>query len=268
MNPRVTPKLPLYAAIVISCAAAVVLIGLRDPRVGWPILLIAVVVTLFLEAAERRQIGAVQVVLAALGLTPINTSLGFGHVVVGLVAMAVVVLVPYLWVEHWHHDNVIRFTMHHGRKWYRTEVAYIGFTALITYLVLPVYFAHTGAYHNWSVGNTPGALVTLFIALFAVGVWDEMLFIATILGIFRRHLPFWWANIAQAIIFSSFLYDLGFRSWGVVFACGFALIQGYVFARTKSLLYAITIHLTLDLMLFFALIHAYHPAWLPIFITR
>ena len=37
--------------------------------------------------------------------------------------------------------------------------------------------------------------------------------------------------------------------------------------KSKSLFYVITIHLTLDLILFLALIFAHHPLWMPIFIT-
>ena len=48
--------------------------------------------------------------------------------------------------------------------------------------------------------------------------------------------PFLFANAMQAVLFTSFLY-------------------------------VITIHLCLDFVLFLALIAAYYPSWMPIFVT-
>jgi hypothetical protein len=68
-------------------------------------------------------------------------------------------------------------------------------------------------------------------------------------------------------MWTSFLYELGFRGWGPLLIFPFALSQGYVFKTTKSLLYIITVHLTIDFMLFLVLIHLHHPEHLRIFLT-
>jgi hypothetical protein len=46
----------------------------------------------------------------------------------------------------------------------------------------------------------------------------------------------------------------------------FALLQGFIFARTKSLTYVVCVHLLFDLVVFLVLVHAHNPGWLPIFL--
>ena len=110
-------------------------------------------------------------------------------------------------------------------------------------------------------------MIRLLIGTEALGLWDELFFVLTILAILRQYMPFWWANCIQAILWTLFLYQLSFRSWGPVFIFAFALLQGYIFLRTKSLLYLLSIHLTLDFILFLALVHAHYPELVRIFIT-
>jgi len=162
---------------------------------------------------------------------------------------------------------VLSFHFLNGRKWYKTEILYIFVTATAAYLLLPFYFANTGAYHNWTV--LPGTLnlSRLFLGTQALGLWDELFFVNTVLTLLRQHMRFIWANLIQAVFWTAFLFQLGFRGWAPLLIYPFALLQGYIFKRTGSLLYIITIHLTLDAVLFLVLVHAYYPATLPIFVT-
>jgi hypothetical protein len=78
---------------------------------------------------------------------------------------------------------------------------------------------------------------------------------------------FWHANLAQAALWTAFLCELGFTGWGPIFIFGFALLQGWIFQKTHSLLYTLTIHLSLDFVLFISIIHSHHPELINIFIT-
>ena len=98
-----------------------------------------------------------------------------------------------------------------------------------------------------------------------MGVWDELFFVGMTLGILRKFLNFKLANFTQSVLFASFLYELGFTSWGLIMIFVFALTQGYAFKKAESLFYVIAIHLSLDLILFLALINVHHPNWLQIF---
>jgi membrane protease YdiL (CAAX protease family) len=81
----------------------------------------------------------------------------------------------------------------------------------------------------------------------------------------HRHFPFCAANVVSSIIFVSFLWELGYRSWGPFLTIPFALVQAVVFTKSKSLPYTITVHLLFDFIVFLSIVHAHHPQWLPIF---
>ena len=205
--------------------------------------------------------------LLLVAFTPINTGLNPSHVIAMGIPLALVLIIPYLVSKYVTKDQAITFHFLNGRNWYRSEIAYIFITALAAYLVLPFYFATTGAYHNWTVLPGAGHFISLFLGTQALGLWDELFFVNTVLTLLRRYLRFVWANLIQAVFWTAFLYQLGFRGWAPLLVYPFALLQGYIFMRTRSLLYIITIHLTLDAVLFLVLVHAYYPAWLPIFLT-
>jgi membrane protease YdiL (CAAX protease family) len=177
------------------------------------------------------------------------------------------VLIPYYFSAFVFRDGVISFPLGHGRNWYRSEFMYVGVTAVIAYLVLPFYLINTGSYHNWPVQPGASHIVRLFIGTNALGIWDELFFTATVLTILRQFISFWYANIIQSLLWTTFLFVLGFRGWAPFILFPFCLSQGYIFRRTNSLLYIVTIHLTLDFILFLALLHSHYPSWVPIFIT-
>ena len=86
-------------------------------------------------------------------------------------------------------------------------------------------------------------------------------------ALLRCHFTMWQANALQAIVFVSFLWELGYRSWGPLFTIPFALLQGYIFQRTRSLAYVVTVHLSFDLIIFMIIVHAHNPAVFDVFIT-
>lgn len=254
--------------IALICLSGFTLMGLRNPTLGWAFLVVTFALTILNTGQIRRHLSLVLISLALLGLTPINTNISYWHMLYMGAMIGLAVFLPYYFCRFIYRDHLIRFPLHHGRRWYKTEVGYILFTAVVGYFVLPYYLGSTDSYLNWTVHPGTINLVKLFIGTNALGIWDELFFVATVLAIFRRYLPFWWANLAQAILWTSFLYELGFRGWGPAPIFLFALLQGQIFRKTESLLYILTIHLTLDFILFLALIHAHYPQWIPLFIYR
>ncbi len=63
-------------------------------------------------------------------------------------------------------------------------------------------------------------------------------------------------------MFVSFLWELGYRAWGPLLTIPFALLQGYIFMRTRSLAYVVTVHLLFDAVVFLVLVHAHNPGLL------
>ena len=258
-----------YIVVATICAAAVPLLAIPNLKwAGWTLLGAAVIgAATHYRTRFARHMFILASVFALLGLIPITTDISFGHMFgMGAVLIATVVL-PYAVTTHGFKEKTITFPFRFGRKWRRRETAYVFFAGLVSYLVLPFYLSNTGSYLNWDVTLDPSHLVRLFIGTNGLGIWDEVFFVGVCLALLRQHLPFIWANLAQAALWTIFLYELGFRGWGPIAIFLFALSQGYIFRKSKSLLYIITVHLTIDFMLFLVLIHLHHPEHLRIFLT-
>lgn len=248
-------------------ASAIILVGLQLHVFGWILVGIGLASLLFCERNFAKDMLLLYICMIILGVTPISTDISYLHIAQMGGALALTIIIPYVTSRFIYKDYLVRFRFHHGRSWYKTEILYIAVTALCAYIVLPFYLRNTGAYRNWGVDLGTVNLIRFFIGVQILGLWDELFFISTTLGIVRRYMNFHLANITQAVIMTSFLYELGFKGWGFLLIFLFSLVQGYVFRKTESLFYVITIHLTIDLILFMALVHAHYPTWFPLFFT-
>ena len=76
-----------------------------------------------------------------------------------------------------------------------------------------------------------------------------------------RRLPDWQANLLQATVFVSFLWELGYQAWGPLLTIPFVLVQAYIF-KLRSLTYVVTVHLLFDAVVFLVLVHAHNPGLL------
>lgn len=255
-------------SLILLSITGIVLIPLEMKTAGWILYALGLIVLLFCDRQFRKDIFLIYISLALLGITPITTDISFTHILQMGTTLSLAIAIPYLISRFVYKDYLVRFKFHHGRYWYKSEIFYIVLTAIIAYITLPFALANTNSYLNWTVA--PGAinLFILFLGTNFLGIWDELFFISTVLGVLRRHVSFPIANLTQSILFTSFLYELGFRGWLFLVIFVFALVQGYIFKKTESLFYVITIHLTLDLVLYLALIHAHHPEWMPIFLIK
>jgi membrane protease YdiL (CAAX protease family) len=204
--------------------------------------------------------------LAPIGLISLEADISwFNFLRMGGV-LAFAASAPYLIDRFILKRHVIRFPVNTGRRWTRLERWYLVIVVVLAWLILPFYFINSGTYLNWPAVHEPSEMIRLGVAVNAVGLWDELFFICTAFALFRRHFPMWQANILQCIIFVSFLWELGYQSWGPLLTIPFTLVQGYIFKRTRSLPYIVCTHLIFDCVLWFVLVHAHNPGWLPIFI--
>jgi membrane protease YdiL (CAAX protease family) len=181
-------------------------------------------------------------------------------------ALALAVLVPWLVSRFAYREDIIRFPVNTGRKWPLSAKLYLIGVVALGYFILPVYLVSTGVYRNWPDASDPTIFWRLFLGVNAVGIWDELFFICTTFTLLRRHFPDWLANILQAVVFSSFLWEIGYMAWGPLLTFPFALLQGYTFKLTKSFTYVVSVHLLFDFVLFLTLVHAHNRDWLPIFL--
>ena len=115
-----------------------------------------------------------------------------------------------------------------------------------------------------SVFLYPFAVAFSSLGLFALV--EMVLFILTVFVLFRRHFPVWQANLLQMVIFVAFLWELGYQSWGPLLTIPFALLQGWIYSTTKSLVYVLSVHLLFDAVVFLVIVHARNPGVIPFFL--
>ncbi|GAA4734015.1 hypothetical protein GCM10023216_28210 [Isoptericola chiayiensis] len=260
-----------YAAAVLVCGAAVLLFAVHERPLGYVPLVAGVVLGMLVDRGLGKDLG-----LIALGMTIVSTisleaDLSNAGMARFTVALSLAVLVPWALSRYWFRDDdgagAVTFPAFTGRRWTRGQWIYLGVVVVVGYLVLPAYFLGSGAYLNWPTLETDGEIARLFVGVNAVGIWDELFFICTVFALLRRHFGLQVANVLQAVVFVSFLWELGYREWGPALTIPFALVQGWIFARYKSLPYVVTVHLLFDAVVFGVLVHGHRPELLDVFVT-
>ncbi|MEU4016255.1 CPBP family intramembrane glutamic endopeptidase [Microbacterium sp. NPDC028030] len=286
-------KLGILPALLV-CAAAPAFFVLEIPWLGWALLAIGIGASWLIERGREAQdqvvsMGARRETATVIGVhRPPSLTRDLSLIAVGLLIVSVIplaaeldnlamlrftlalggaVAVPYLISRFVYRDRAIGFPWRTHRRWGRLQWGWLVAVLVLGWLILPFYFITSGVYQNWPVVDTPDLIARLFVGVGAVGIWDELFFICTVFALLRRHFPDLIANLLQAIVFVSFLWELGYREWGPLLTIPFALLQGYIFLRTHSLAYVVTVHLLFDAVVFAVLVHAHNPGLLPIFLV-
>lgn len=261
-----TQALRLGAAALVCGAAIPLYVALSRP-LGYAMLVAGVVVAATADRHLARHLAVIASSLVVISTISLKADLSNAGIARFTLVLSTAVLLPYVVLRWVFREQVIAFPWRTGRRWNRMEWTYLVVVLALGYLLLPIYFIGSGAYLNWPTVTEPGHIARLFVGVNAVGLWDELFFICTVFAILRCHFTMWQANVLQAIVFVSFLWELGYRSWGPVFTIPFALLQGYIFQRTRSLTYVVTVHLSFDLIIFMIIVHAHNPDLFDVFLT-
>lgn len=293
---KVWPDAAVWPGIgpaVVVCLAAPAFFVLETPWLGWSLLALGILAAWLVErrrpdAGRLAPSGGWRETVRTLGagrrpsLTRDLSLIALGMLIVSAIPLAAelddlamlrftlalggAVAVPYLVSRFVYRDRAIGFPWRVHRRWTRLQWAWLIAVPVLGWLILPYYFITSGVYQNWPVVDTPDLIARLFVGVGAVGIWDELFFICTVFALLRRHFPETVSNCLQAIVFVSFLWELGYREWGPVLTIPFALLQGSIFLRTHSLSYVVAIHLLFDAVVFAVLVHAHNPDLLAIFL--
>ncbi len=293
---RPTVWIGLLPALVV-CLAAPAFFVLRITWLGWALLALGVLLAWLLrgplaEGAQKRfpevrvgpryetakiisgrtpsllrDLSLIAIGMLIVSVIPLKAELDNGAMVRFTLALGGAVVVPYVISRFVYRDGpyrrgAIRFPWRGGGKWTTFQWTWLVVVLALGWLILPFYFITSGVYTNWPVVNTPELIARLFVGVGAVGIWDELFFICTVFVLLRRHFPMWAANGLQAIVFVSFLWELGYQAWGPLLTIPFALLQGFIFLKTRSLAYVVTVHLLFDAVVFLVLVHAHNPGML------
>ncbi|WP_425840937.1 CPBP family intramembrane glutamic endopeptidase [Microbacterium sp. PA5] len=281
MNARSAPhprpdadRRPLVSVEVVPallvCLAAPAFFVLLTPWLGWLLLAAGLGVAVAIERGSvtasgpslTRDLSLIAVGLLIVSSVPLKAELDNAAMIRFTLALGGAVVVPYVLSRWVYRDHAIRFPWRGGGRWRPWQWAWLAAVLLLGWLILPFYFITSGVYLNWPVVDTPDLIARLFVGVGAVGIWDELFFICTCFVLLRRHFADATANVMQAVVFVSFLWELGYRAWGPVLTIPFALLQAIIFLRTKSLGYVVTVHLLFDAVVFAVLVHAHNPGLL------
>ena len=260
---RVVPAL-------LVCLAAPAFFVLLTPWLGWLLLATGLAVAVIIERRDAaasgpsitRDLSLIALGLLIVSVIPLKAELDNAAMIRFTLALGGAVLVPYLVSRFIYRDHAIRFPWRGGGRWTAWQWVWLVAVLVLGWLLLPFYFITSGVYENWPVVDTPDLIARLFVGVGAVGIWDELFFICTCFALLRRHFADATANVFQAIVFVSFLWELGYRAWGPALTIPFALLQAIIFLRTKSLAYVVTVHLLFDAVVFAVLVHAHNPGLL------
>ena len=249
--------------------SAFVLFGLHalpiQHVVGVPLLAASLIAAMLVDRELGKDLVLAGVGIGVVATTSVEADVSWGSFLRIGAVLGLAVLLPFLLDRLVYRRRVIRFPWRSRERKTPLERGYLVAVPLLGYLILPFYFIRSGAYENWPPLVDGGEVLRFFVGVNAVGTWDELFFICTVLVLLRRHFPFWTANVLTAVIFVSFLWELGYRAWGPLLTIPFALLQGYLFAKTRSLGYVLAVHLLFDALVFLAIVHARDPGALPIF---
>lgn len=212
-----------------------------------------------------RDLSLIAIGLGIVRSIPLAAELDNWAMVKFTLALGGAVAVPYMISRYIYRDRATGFPWRGGGRWGRFHWTWLLAVLVLGWLILPGYFIGSGVYQNWPDVTSPDLIARLFVGVGAVGIWDELFFICTVFALLLRHFPVWLANALQAVVFVSFLWELGYRAWGPLLTIPFALVQGMIFLRTKSLGYVVVVHLLFDAVVFAVLVHAHNPSLFDIF---
>ncbi len=263
---RAQPHRLALAPATMLAASGVLLFGVEQRVAGYAALAASLLLAFTLATTLLKDLALVAVGIVAISLVPITTDISLEHMALMGTAMTAAVAIPYLLSRFVLGDHAIRFPVTHPRTWTVPERWWLVLVVVLGYAILPVYMIRSGVYLNWPAVDGPGEIGRLFLGTNVLGIWDELFFVCTVFTLLRRHLPMWQANLLQAVLFTSFLWELGFHSIGPLLIYPFALVQGWTFATTRSLTYVVAVHLLFDLVLFGVLLHAHQREWLAVFV--
>lgn len=261
------PSIAIVPGLVLA-ASAVLIFAVQFKPAGYACLVIAVVLGFLVSRPLGKDLLLIALGLAIISTISLEADISYGNIALMGTVLTLAVVVPYVGSRFVYRDHAVRFPVNTGQRWTKLERWYLLLVVVLAYLILPVYFIGTDAYLNWPAISAPDELARLFVGVNAVGIWDELFFICVVFGLLRRHFPMWQANLLQAIVFVSFLWELGYRGVGPLMTFPFALLQGFIFTKTKSLTYVVCVHLIFDLFVFLVLVHGHNPEWVRIFLVQ
>ena len=251
-----------YLALAAFCAATVLLVPLAWYIPGFALWFLSAALTFRQRDPRlRRNLGILLGCVAVLAFAPIHTGLDTRHMAIVFLCFAAVVLGP----------TIIMAVVAPGelnwrfwpRQFSKRDLIYTALAIPLAWWVINVYFFHLNSTlaSHWVLPASYNvhAVQRLVVGINCVGIWDELFFVNTVYGLLRGVFPARVANAAQAVVYTSVLYDMAFTGHGVWIVYLFALTQGVMYEKSRVLLWVLIVHLIVDLWLVLAILQWHYP---------
>ena len=252
-----------YASVALFCVATVLLIPLEWYLWGGLAWLASAVLLRWAKPEFRFRLGILLGCIALLTVALIHTERDNAHFLsLGFFFLAVVLVPAFL--MHKFQPGAVDW-----RFWPRGKqglvIFYTFLSIPLSWIVIRWYFfqVNLDLPTHWPMPEvmTQDAKWRLIIGINCVGIWDELFFVNVVYGILRTILPQRHANYAQAVVYTSVLYDMAFTGIGPLIIYPFALTQGNMYERSKCLFYVLIVHLIVDAFLVEAILEYNYPDW-------
>ena len=251
------------AAFALSAALLIPLAWWIPGLAAWTVS--AVLVWRSGSTALRHRMGVLLMAVLVLAAVPIGTDLGNANFLRVGGAFLAVVVGPWAWLRR-RDPGVIEYTIF-PKRWNAVQIGYVLLSVPLAWAIVHWYFFVLTPEMplQWPVdAQSPRSQIwRLFGGINGVGIWDELFFVNTVYAVLRSLFPARWANLAQAVVYTSVLNDMAFIGAGPVIVYCFALTQGVMYERTRALIYVLAVHLIVDAFLVKAILHYHQPASIP-----
>lgn len=265
MRSSVSPPVPAirWAALITFSAATPLLVSLEAYWVGAAAWLVSLACALRdPDPAVRRRLGLLLACIAILAAAPIHTGTDTEHFFTLGIPFAAVIVLPAIVLGR-ADPGVIRYRLWPRRfRW--LDIFYVAISVPLAYGIINWYFrVNDFMPQQWYLPaeQSEPATLRLFLGINAVGIWDELFFVNTVYAVLRSFLPFRYANLIQAVVYTSVLTDMAFIGVGPILVYLFALTQGSMFEESENLLYVLIMHIVVDYFLFAAIAQGYYPGF-------
>ena len=258
------------ASLWLMCLAEIFINALKPDRagweyfhvIGWPLMALS----LFLawrakEGLWLKTLVLFAYIIAMMFFTRVDSDFSDPHLLELTLKLGIgIMVVPALLAKFWL-KTPIRYRWFKG-KWTWKMWVWIpsGFILAFGIFWLYFYILNPDLHTSWPlVGGRTEALSRIFWVCNMGGFWDEMVWINFVFGLLLRHFSLREANLAQAVFYTTFLYDVAFFGAGPIIIYLFSLRQGYTYKKTGSLLYLVILHFIVDLVLYAMIANRYFP---------
>ena len=253
-------------ALIAFCGATVLLVPLAWYVPGFTLWGVSAFFTLRSDDPRvRRNLGILLGCIAVLALAPIHTGLDIPHIVTLFLFFAAVLVGPFLIMRRLG-PGELRYRFWPVRFSWR-DIIYTLISIPLSWGLIEIYFFHLNPdlASHWVLPAAYDAdrVRRLVVGINFVGIWDELFFINTVYALLRGVFPARTANLAQAVVYTSVLYDMAFTGHGIWIVYVFALTQGVMFEKSRVLLYVLVVHLIVDLFLVLAILQWHYPGQSP-----